>query len=66
MCRLHNIVRKRDGYKFDDTLSITSNLLRIHSFDQNHDGIRADSIRNEFAEYFVSPEGELSWQYNKA
>lgn len=63
---LHNIVRKRDGYKFDDTLSITSNLLRMHSFDQSHDGIRADSVRNEFADYFVSPEGELSWQYNKA
>ncbi|XP_044133682.1 protein ALP1-like [Bufo gargarizans] len=58
-CALHNFVRERDGFNFDDSLS--------HSMEsQNRRGVRgtthAAAIRDHFAAYFMSPQGELPWQ----
>nr|CAI5836615.1 unnamed protein product [Callosobruchus analis] len=30
LCILHNFVRKRDGYRFEDTLSVVGQSLRLH------------------------------------
>lgn len=62
-CLLHNFVRDRDGIQFEDMLTIeglqdmTPCLVR--------GGNIANSIRDEFANYFVSPEGEVPWQLQK-
>lgn len=59
-CVLHNFVRMRDGYKFEHTLSIhgfenTDNTVEI----QNRSG---NSIRDMFANYFLTDEGKFEWQ----
>ncbi|CAK1592280.1 unnamed protein product [Parnassius mnemosyne] len=58
-CALHNYVRERDGYKFEDTLSIPG-------FEEVPNGFqratrRGASYRDVFADYFTT-EGQLSWQ----
>lgn len=62
-CVLHNFVRARDGVQFDD-------ILTVNGFDEMHSpssniirGRTANDIRDQFADYFISPEGELPWQY---
>uniref|UniRef100_A0A8C5Q8J3 Protein ALP1-like n=1 Tax=Leptobrachium leishanense TaxID=445787 RepID=A0A8C5Q8J3_9ANUR len=58
-CALHNFVRQRDGYNFDDSLvhSMESTSM-IGSRGSGH-GV---TVRGQFAAYFMSPEGEVSWQ----
>lgn len=58
-CVLHNYVRERDGYKFEDTLCIPG-------FEDVQNGIqratrRGVSYRDVFADYFTT-EDQLSWQ----
>ena len=62
-CVLHNFVQVRDGYQSDDTLQITGWEDDIEA---NITGSRADPqrIRDEFANYFLSKEGEIPYQYN--
>lgn len=63
-CILHNLVRKIDGYNFDDTLHITGleNIERnIMSDARNKSAI---SVRDKFANYFVN-EGAVPWQMNR-
>ncbi|CAI6370824.1 unnamed protein product [Macrosiphum euphorbiae] len=62
-CVLHNFVRERDGVQFDV-------ILTVNGFDEMHSpsftilgGRTANDIRDQFADYFISPEGELPWQY---
>lgn len=62
-CALHNFVRLRDGFKFEDTLT--------HYFDDipyETPRYRATNtgrqIRDKFAQYFMMPFGEITWQYN--
>lgn len=62
-CVLHNFVRAWVGMQFH-------NILTDNEFDEMHDsstsilGNRtANDIRNQFADYFISPEEELPWQY---
>ena len=62
-CLLHNFVRKRDGYKFEDTLT-------VQGFDEmptnpTPGGRTANGILDRFADYFVSEEGEVPWQDEK-
>lgn len=60
---LHNFVRERDGVNFDDT-----RLDQVNDFDElasNHhvrSGHSANSVRNQFMDYFMSPEGAVKWQ----
>jgi hypothetical protein len=61
-CILHNFVRARDGYKFTDTLSVAG-LEDIISRNVSQQGGRLlNSIRDNFADYFLSDEGKLEWQ----
>lgn len=59
---LHNIVREKDGYRGEDKfVSIMHDGLtdvpRVGNVP--HGGRTANEIRNNFAEYFVSPEGSF-------
>lgn len=60
-CVLHNYVRARDGYNFEDTL--------VHYFEDNpyqcsqhRSTNHGRSVRDRFTEYFNSPAGEITWQ----
>ena len=61
-CVLHNYVRDRDGFQYDDTLSISG----LENIDKDRCTERAgpslNQYRNLWAEYFVSVEGKLPWQ----
>lgn len=39
------------------------NMPRQNSLAANN--LNADVVRDDFSNYFVSPEGELPWQYEK-
>ena len=65
-CVLHNHVRSKDGYEFDDTLTIEGVTPLRHSHAMSSRGSRdALSIREKFADYFMTPEGSLPWQHSK-
>lgn len=61
-CLLHNFVRIRDGYSYDDTLKITGfeGGMEVNN-NLSRGGRSAQSARNEFAQYFVT-ENVLPWQ----
>jgi hypothetical protein len=64
-CVLHNFVRQRDGFNYNHILS---HVFAEEDEDQIHDPTEARNlggatIRNAFADYFVSPEGQVPWQY---
>lgn len=62
-CILHNFVRERDGVIFEDT------LYECPLMDMNATNMRGAHIgattREYFANYFTSPQGSISWQYDK-
>uniref|UniRef100_A0A8C5MGS5 DDE Tnp4 domain-containing protein n=1 Tax=Leptobrachium leishanense TaxID=445787 RepID=A0A8C5MGS5_9ANUR len=60
VCVLHNFVRHRDGFRFQG-------LFLVHSMESTDllaslGSRHGASVRDKFAAYFMSPEGELSWQ----
>uniref|UniRef100_A0A8C5N0E5 DDE Tnp4 domain-containing protein n=1 Tax=Leptobrachium leishanense TaxID=445787 RepID=A0A8C5N0E5_9ANUR len=58
VCVLHNFVRCRDGFSFEDSLAhCMESTDLLASRGSRHGG----SVRDNFAAYFLSPEGELSW-----
>ena len=60
-CILHNYVRCKDGYKFEDVLTVegVGELAR----DITSRGSRnAVNTCERLADYFMSPEGEVPWQ----
>ncbi|CAI6352960.1 unnamed protein product [Macrosiphum euphorbiae] len=61
-CILHNFVRKRDGYNFEDM--DTSYL--VDGLSNRGPGVRSQGIevRDSYAEYFMGP-GSVPFQYNK-
>ncbi|XP_047521177.1 protein ALP1-like isoform X2 [Pieris napi] len=63
---LHNLVRDRDGYRSADGYVATETAF-VDLPDSNvvQGGRTANDIRNNFAEYFTSPEGSLPWQMSK-
>lgn len=64
-CILHNYIRERDGYKIEDTLTIAGFEPLTHGSDSQRHNIRSgDMLREKFANYFISPEGAVSWQNN--
>lgn len=62
ICILHNFVRTRDGYTFEDTLTVQG-LVPLVATRYTVRSKQVTDIRDGFAEYFVSAEGELPWQY---
>lgn len=60
-CVLHNFVRRRDGYKFEDTLS---NTLEEIAVNRNGVGARSQGIdvRSYFSDYFMDA-GSVPFQY---
>lgn len=61
-CVLHNYVRQRDGYNFDDTLVITG-LQDFETGSTLQGGRYANKIRDAYCNYFNSDVGKVAWQY---
>lgn len=59
-CILHNFVRSRDGYSYEDTLTVTG-FEPATDRDHGRGGRTALTIRDKLAEYFVT-ENPLPWQ----
>jgi len=60
ICALHNYVRVRDGFNYEDTL-YTPPLSNLSSTYTGRHVRDADTIRNKFTNYFTN-EGKLEWQ----
>lgn len=58
-CILHNYVRKRDSYNFEDTLLCPLESIPALGTRGNNNG---KTVRDHFANYFFSPQGEVPWQ----
>ena len=56
-CMVHNFVRKCENLNFEDTL----NECPL----ENTPPVEVFCTRDYFADYFISPQGCVSWQYNK-
>ncbi|CAH1969361.1 unnamed protein product [Acanthoscelides obtectus] len=61
---LHNFVRERDGYNFEDTMTVVGmNDLPAQANMQG--GRAANNIRNVLSDYFLTEVGKVSWQLSK-
>lgn len=64
-CVLHNFVHDRDGFNFDDSLTICG--FEEFRGDTNITANRNQNlIRDTLANYFVSDKGQLPWQLNNS
>ncbi|XP_068126549.1 uncharacterized protein [Hyperolius riggenbachi] len=61
-CILHNVVLLRDGFVFEHTLN---NPLHDVSWSTVRGPASGMLVRNTFTDYFISPEGEVPFQYEK-
>ena len=61
---LHNLVRERGGYKFEDALTVTG-LEDVPDGQLVCGGLTANNIKNKVAEYFLTDAGAVSWQMSK-
>lgn len=64
-CILHNFIRVRDGYKFENTLFTEGlePLNEVNNIQRHNDVTRCGtSIRDKFAKYFISDAGKMDWQ----
>nr|CAH7753454.1 unnamed protein product [Callosobruchus chinensis] len=64
LCILHNFVRKRDGYRFEDTLTVVG-LEDAGNGDNININRSLNRYRDALANYFVSSSGEVPWQYDR-
>lgn len=64
-CILHNFIRVRDGYRYDDTLTVQG-LENVHIGNPNvvRGSRTAQVVRDKYADYFVT-DGQVEWQYSK-
>jgi hypothetical protein len=61
---LHNSVRERDCYKFEDALTVSG--LEDAPYGQSvRGGFTANSVMNKVADYFLTEAGAASWQTSK-
>lgn len=63
-CVLHNFVKQRDGHKFEDTFEGLPNSIIESTQNVRRGGPMLTTIREEFANYFVTEEGKLDFQWN--
>lgn len=61
---LHNLVRDRDGLRSQD-FYVSKGFQDLPTAPTPRGGRQANDIREQFCEYFVSPEGMLPWQASK-
>nr|CAI5867632.1 unnamed protein product [Callosobruchus analis] len=61
-CTLHNFERERDGYRPEDCLTVTGFEYSQPSNIQQGGSI-LNTIRDEFADYFIREQGKLDWQW---
>lgn len=66
-CILHYFVRMKDGYKFEDTLTVEgfiddTSMSTPSTSSTLQGGPKLNSIRNNFADYFDNDVGKLEWQ----
>ncbi|GBN13465.1 hypothetical protein AVEN_263389-1 [Araneus ventricosus] len=59
-CVLHNFVKLRDGYNFEDILSCPLESIPPIGTRRSIIGVET---RNSFKNYFCSPAGSVPWQY---
>lgn len=62
-CILHNFVRQRDGYNYDHTLTCADldDLTVCH----DRSSRSVNTTREAFATFFMSPEGQVPWQWKR-
>ena len=58
---LHNFVRERDGYKFEDAKTVTV-LEDVPDGQSTRGVLTANNVRNKVAEYFPTGAGVIPWQ----
>jgi len=61
---LHNFVREKDSYKFEDALTVTG-LEDMPDGQSVRGGLTANSVRNTVVDYFLTDTGTTSWQMSK-
>jgi hypothetical protein len=61
-CILHSFVRRREDYKFEETLNVTG-FEGLNVDNESRGTAIAINVRDTFADYFDSTEGALEWQY---
>ena len=61
---LHNFVREKDGYKFEDALTVTG-LKDVPDGQSLRGGLTVSNVRNKVADYFLRDAGTASWQMSK-
>lgn len=64
-CVLHNFIKERDGYVFEDTITITGFKDSPEERQMQRGNLQAKDVREKFAEYFMSNEGSVPWQISK-
>ncbi|KAK2577575.1 hypothetical protein KPH14_012786 [Odynerus spinipes] len=64
-CVLHNFVRERDGYHFEDTLTVNG-LNATNTIHENININRSSNVyRDALSKYFLSDTGQVPWQDEK-
>jgi hypothetical protein len=61
---LHNFVHERDGYKFEDSLTVIG-FEDVPDGQSVCGGIRVNNVRNKATDYFLIDAGTASWQMSK-
>ncbi|XP_040205977.1 protein ANTAGONIST OF LIKE HETEROCHROMATIN PROTEIN 1-like [Rana temporaria] len=62
-CALHNFVLEREDFIFED--SLTHSMGRAH-WTRTQDNTHSANIREDFASFFMSPTGQLPWQFTSS
>jgi len=59
-CILHNFERIRDGYRYDDNLTVQG----LENIENTNMTRGSQTVRDKYTNYFVT-DGEVEWQYSK-
>jgi hypothetical protein len=64
---LYNFVRDRDGYKFEDAVTVTGleDVADGQSVLGGEGGLTANSVRNKVADYILTDAGAAAWEMSK-